>query len=82
MHLEVITPEEKVFDGEVTAVTLPGAKGAFQVLKNHAPLISALGKGLLLINTDKGEQRMTVDGGVVEVLDNNISVLAESLTKA
>ncbi len=46
MHLEILTPEKKVFEGEVTVVTFPGADGSFQVLDNHAPLISLLKEGL------------------------------------
>ncbi len=47
MHLEILTPEKKVFEGEVTVVTFPGADGSFQVLDNHAPLISLLKEGLV-----------------------------------
>ncbi|BDD10541.1 hypothetical protein FUAX_29730 [Fulvitalea axinellae] len=81
MFLEVITPDAKFFEGEVESVTLPGAKGSFQVLNNHAPIISALGKGIMVIKTKDSEQRVAVEGGVAEVLDNKISVLAESLTE-
>ena len=50
MHLEIITPETKIFEGEVEAVLLPGLDGLFQVLKGHAPIISALGKGKVKVN--------------------------------
>ena len=50
MHLEIITPETKIFAGEVEAVQLPGLDGLFQVLKGHAPIISALGKGKVKID--------------------------------
>lgn len=79
MNLEIITPDKKVFGGEANAVTFPGAEGQFQVLNNHAPLVSTLGKGEILIDTISGKQTYTVDGGVVEVLNNNILVLAEAI---
>jgi F-type H+-transporting ATPase subunit epsilon len=79
MQLEIITPEKKVFDGQVTSATFPGSNGSFQVLQNHAPIISSLAKGDLVINTGKEEKIIVVDGGVVEVLHNSITVLAEKV---
>jgi F-type H+-transporting ATPase subunit epsilon len=79
MHLEIITPDRKVYEGEAVSVQFPGSDGLFEVLNNHAPLIGALGQGNIRIRTASGgEQRITIDGGVVEVLNNNITVLAES----
>jgi F-type H+-transporting ATPase subunit epsilon len=80
MNLEIITPDKKVFSGEAVAVTFPGTEGQFQVLNSHAPLVSTLGKGEILINTGSEKQSYTVDGGVVEVLHNNILVLAEAIS--
>lgn len=79
MNLEIITPDKKVFTGEAVAVTFPGTEGQFQVLNNHAPLVSTLGKGEVLIDTGAGKQSYIVDGGVVEVLHNKILVLAEAI---
>lgn len=79
MHLEIITPDQNVFTGEVVSATFPGAKGSFQVLNNHAPLISLLEKGKITIRTAQGEKSIVVDGGMVEVLNNRIIVLAESV---
>ncbi len=79
MHLEILTPEKKVYSGEVTLVNLPGSDGSFEVLTNHAPIISALNKGVITIKGTEGEQKVTVDGGVVEVLNNTIIVLAEAV---
>ena len=79
MHLEIITPDKMVFEGEVVSATFPGALGTFQVLNGHAPLISTLQKGKLVYKNDAGQHSMVVDGGVVEVLNNNIIVLAESV---
>ncbi|RRB03770.1 ATP synthase F1 subunit epsilon [Larkinella rosea] len=82
MHLEIITPDKKVFTGEATAVTFPGTEGQFQVLNDHAPIVSTLAKGPVTIATGTGTQTFTVDGGVVEVLNNNVLVLAEAVVAA
>jgi len=80
MQLEVLTPEKNVFSGEVKLVKLPGSIGSFEILKNHAPIISALTEGELKIDTESGETlRYKMSGGVVEVKDNHIVVLAESI---
>lgn len=77
MHLEIITPDKTLFEGEVDAATFPGSKGSFQVLKNHASLISSLDKGKVILRTNKEMQEILISGGIVEVLKNNIIVLAE-----
>ena len=77
MHLTIITPDRQVFEGEVDSATFPGEDGSFQVLNNHAPLVSALGRGEIRYRGKGGNSSVTVEGGVVEVLKNNISVLAE-----
>ena len=77
MLLEIVTPDQKVFEGEVNAVTFPGSDGEFQVLNSHASLISSLGKGAVRIQATGKNEEITIDGGVVEVLDNKIVVLAE-----
>ncbi|WP_114781387.1 ATP synthase F1 subunit epsilon [Botryobacter ruber] len=79
MYLEIITPDKKVFAGEVDAAQFPGTNGSFEVLDMHAPLISTLESGRVRITTKKGQEFFFVDGGVVEVLNNNIIVLAESV---
>ena len=79
MYLEIITPDKKVFSGEVDAAQFPGTNGSFEVLDMHAPLISTLESGQVRITTKKGQEFFYVDGGVVEVLNNNIIVLAESV---
>ena len=79
MLLEVVTPDQKVFEGEATAVTFPGSDGEFQVLNSHAPMISALGKGKMKIVASGKEEVVMIDGGVVEVLNNKVVVLAESV---
>lgn len=79
MYLEIITPDKKVFEGEVNLIQLPGSKGAFEVLKNHAPIISTLDKGVIKIQDANGDEMLfEVDGGVVENKSNKIIVLVES----
>ncbi|MEX0966503.1 MAG: ATP synthase F1 subunit epsilon [Bacteroidia bacterium] len=76
MHLSILSPEEKIFSGEVQRVRLPGSEGSFEVLKNHAPLMSSLEDGEVRVITESGEELFfDVKGGFVEVLDNKISVL-------
>ena len=79
MHLEILTPEKKIFDGEVTIVTFPGANGSFQVMDNHAPLISLLEKGKVEYKGKEGSQSVIISGGVVEVLKNRVVVLASGI---
>ena len=74
MKLEIITPESTFFSGEVDAVTLPGTLGSFQILKNHAPLISSLTKGILSFMADGRNRAMEVEDGFVEVYNNRITV--------
>ncbi|QJW91716.1 ATP synthase F1 subunit epsilon [Spirosoma taeanense] len=79
MTLDIITPDRKVFSGEASSVTFPGSEGQFQVLNNHAPLVSTLARGPVVVQTPSGQQTFTVDGGVVEVLQNRVLVLAEAV---
>ncbi len=79
MHLEIITPDRKVYEGEVSSAQFPGADGLFEVLNNHAPLISALRPGEVTIMGIGGRESFRIEGGVVEVLRNNVIVLAEAV---
>lgn len=79
MQLEIITPDKTIFDGEVDSATFPGSKGSFQVLKNHAALISSLDKGKVIYKINGKEEQLVVNGGIVEVLNNNIILLAEEI---
>ena len=79
MHLEIITPDRKVFEGEVTAAQFPGADGSFEVLNNHAPLIATLKAGDVTLTGTSGREVIRIEGGVVEVLRNNVIVLAEGV---
>lgn len=80
MKLEIVTPDSTIFTGEnVWLVQLPGIDGSFEVLNNHAPMISVLGKGRIkvLITDNNQEQFFEIRGGVAEVLNNRVLVLAE-----
>ncbi len=79
MYLEIITPDQKVFEGEVISVSFPGIDGSFQVLNNHAPLVSTLAKGTIEYESKESIDDVIVSGGVVEVLNNRVIVLAEGL---
>ena len=79
LTLEIITPDGTFYNGSVTSATFQGAMGTFQVLNNHAPIISALDKGALSYVNEEGKHSLEVDGGVVEVLKNKIIVLVESV---
>jgi F-type H+-transporting ATPase subunit epsilon len=79
MHLEIITPDKKVYSGEVDSVKLPGAEGSFGILKNHAPIIASLKKGTIKVtDSKKNVENFEINGGVVEVQNNKVIVLAES----
>lgn len=79
MHLEILTPDSKVFNGEIVSVNLPGSDGYFEILPKHAAIISTLDKGAIKVNTGTSVEEFIVDGGVVEVFNDKIIVLAESL---
>lgn len=78
MKLEIITPEKTLFSGKVNSINLPGSKGRFTILYNHAPIISTLEKGQIMITTEeKKTEIIDVTGGIVEVKKNKIIVLAD-----
>ncbi len=79
MKLEILTPDKTVYEGEVTSVTVPGTMGAFEVLKDHAPIISTLEHGKVMVRASTGFETFIIKGGVVEVLENKIIVLAEGI---
>lgn len=75
MTLEIISPQEIAFNGEIESVTLPGLLGSFTVLKNHAPLISVLSEGVIAYRTPSGEEKnFDIKGGLADVENNVVSV--------
>ncbi|MBF90562.1 MAG: ATP synthase F1 subunit epsilon [Flavobacteriales bacterium] len=78
MLLEIITPETKVFEGEVKSVLLPGTNGKFEILNNHAPIISTLTEGeVRIIKKNDQKELFDINGGVIEMQNNKIIVLAD-----
>lgn len=79
MFLEVITPERKLYSGEVKMVKVPGTKGSFEILTKHAPIISMLEKGeIKIVDTTEKTTLLEINGGVLESKDDKIIVLAET----
>jgi F-type H+-transporting ATPase subunit epsilon len=81
--LEIITPSKPFFKGAIKSVTVPGTEGSFQVLVNHAPIISTLETGMVKIEFPDGSRKLyACGGGTIEVADNHILLLADSLEEA
>ncbi|MGC4058076.1 MAG: ATP synthase F1 subunit epsilon [Chitinophagaceae bacterium] len=78
MQLDILTPEHKIFSGNVYGIQLPGIEGSFEILEHHAPMIASLGKGKMKILKDKSStESFEISGGFAEVLNNKVSVLIE-----
>lgn len=77
MRVEIITPDKELFKGEATSVVVPGISGSMGFLKDHAPLITVLKAGEVKLKTAEGEKSFKVNGGVVEVMNDTVLVLAE-----
>jgi F-type H+-transporting ATPase subunit epsilon len=78
MKLEIITPDKKLYEGEVKSAIFPGSEGSFGVMNNHAAMIATLKKGKVeLIEENNNKLEFDVNGGVVEVSKNKATVLAE-----
>jgi F-type H+-transporting ATPase subunit epsilon len=79
MTLEILTPDKTVFEGEATSVTLPGTLGQFEILNNHAPIISTLEDGKVTVRGGAKEETFNIQGGVVEASNNKVIILAEGI---
>lgn len=78
MTCEILTPDQNLFSGDIRSVSVPGSDGRFQVLRNHAPLISSLSAGEIRVELADGKKEtLNVKGGVVEVLANKVVILTE-----
>ena len=78
MLLDILTPEKLLFEGEIKSVKLPGTTGEFEILNNHAPIISTLSKGEICVtNTNNDKEKFNINGGVIEMQNNKIIVLAD-----
>jgi len=81
MYIEIITPDEKLFKGEIELLQVPGILGSFEILNNHAPIISTLDAGKIKITKSRGgTEFFEINGGVIEVKNNNIIILAEKVS--
>ena len=82
MTLEILTPESKLFSGDVYGIQLPGIAGSFEVLDRHAPLVAALGKGnIKVLRTKTDIVNYSIQSGFVEVLNNKTTVLVEGASE-
>jgi len=83
VKIEIITPDSRIYSGDILSVRVPGKKGSFQVLKDHAPIISTLDQGPVIIEDEKGLViRYEITGGVIEVKKNKIILLADSVSES
>ncbi len=81
MQLEILSPERKIFSGNVYGIQLPGTEGSFEILENHAPMIASLGNGKMKIIKDRNQADLyEISAGFVEVLNNKVTVLIEGAT--
>ncbi len=82
MNLVILSPEREIFSGKVKSIKVPGSSGSFEMLENHAPIVSSLDAGEVRILKDNGE-KMTfrVEGGFVEMLNNEVSLLVAGVTE-
>lgn len=78
MKLEILTPDKSLYSGDVKVIKVPGSKGSFEVLNNHAPIISTLENGMIDITSMNGKtSHIEITGGVIEVKKNEVIVLAD-----
>lgn len=83
MRLTILTPEKEIFNGEVKSIKVPGISGAFEILDNHAPIVSALSQGKVRLHTsDNGTIMYDITKGFIEVLNNEVALLVQGLKEA
>ena len=79
INLEIITPEKVIYKDTIDSITIPGTQGGFQVLKDHAPLMSTLEIGIITVKKNGSTNYYTTGGGTIEVLNNKVLILADSV---
>ena len=77
MTVTILSPDKELFNGEATKIKVPGTSGQFEILRNHAPIVSSLGKGSVHVSSSTEEKVIEIDRGFVEVLNNEVSILVE-----
>lgn len=77
LKLKIVSPEKVVYDGDTESVVVPGMLGKFEILSNHAPIISSLTEGVVEYTNSEGKQSVSIKGGFVEVKKNEVCVCVE-----
>ena len=78
LNITIISPEKKLYEGQASSIIVPSVDGSFEVLTNHAPIVAALAQGTVTITEASAKKtKMEIAGGFVEVLNNNVSILAQ-----
>ncbi len=80
MILDILTPDKKIYSGEIISVQVPGTSGSFEILKNHVAIISTLEKGKVKVKSKTGTEVFLIEGGVIEVVKNKVTLLAEGIS--
>lgn len=81
MNIAVLTPDNSIYTGQVQSVKVPGAAGAFTVLKRHIPIVSSLVKGKVILGLDGGKQiTFSIEKGFIEVNNNEIALLVQGVS--
>lgn len=82
MTISVLTPGETIYEGAIRSVKVPGINGQFEILNNHAPIVSALGEGeVRILDEQNGRETFTISQGFVEVLNNKVSLLVQGVQR-
>jgi len=82
LKVSVISPESVLFEGEVTSVIAPAFDGEVGILENHAPMMTLLGKGSLRLGGASSEKKFTIEGGFLQVVENNVRIVTEKAVAA
>ncbi len=82
LRVSVISPEAVLFEGEAQSVVAPAFDGEVGILENHAPMVTLLGKGSLRLGGSGSEQRFNIEGGFLQVVENNVRIVTERATPA
>lgn len=77
LRLKIVSPEKIVYQGDVESVLVPGTKGSFEILNDHAPIISSLSEGTVEYSTKEDKKQFNIHGGFVEVKKNEVSLCVE-----
>lgn len=82
MNIAVLTPEKEIYQGEITSVKVPGVNGQFEILNNHAPIVSSLAAGpVRILATDGSKMNFTIERGFIEILNNEVSLLVQGVNE-